>query len=182
LLLSIAAMTKIIVNYILAFSYPAVRNGESCPLIWDLRDPPSTAAQLVSSSLKHRCLTGFKLLQSQYATTPPVTALRVTCDILPWHISARNKQGVTVRDVLEAIHNIARTPLTVAEWDGLSQKQQERIKREFDVRWRGASSPEKERKGGVRRVDHLLKCTRFAGLSMSYDNDFECILTLSRNE
>jgi len=87
-----------------------------------------------------------------------------------------------VRDVLEAIHNIARTPLTVAEWDGLSQKQQERIKREFDVRWRGASSPEKERKGGVRRVDHLLKSTRFAGLSMSYDNDFECILTLSRNE
>jgi hypothetical protein len=87
-----------------------------------------------------------------------------------------------VRDVLEAIHNVTRVPLTVAEWDGLSQKQQERIKRVFDLRWRAAVVPEKERKGGVRRLDCLLQCTRFAGLSMSYDNDFECILTLSRNE
>jgi len=177
-------MTKIIVNYILAFSYPAVRNGESCPLVWDLRDPPSTAAQLVSSSLKHRCLTGFKLLQSQHATTPPVTGLHVSCDLLhhSWQINARNKQGVTVRDVLEAIHNVARAPLTIAEWESLSPKQQERIRRVFDVRWRAAVNPEKERKGGVRRVDCLLQSTRFAGLSMSFDNDFECILTLSRNE
>jgi len=86
-----------------------------------------------------------------------------------------------VHDVLEVIHRVARTPLTVQEWEGLSSKQQERIKRVFDVRWRGAVIPESERRGGVRRVDCLLQCTRFAGLSMSYDNDFACVLTLSRN-
>jgi len=83
--------------------------------------------------------------------------------------------------VLEAIHQVARAPLTVQEWEALSFKQQERVKRVFDVRWRGAVSPEKERKAGVRRVDCLLQCTRFAGLSMSYDNIFECNLVLARN-
>jgi hypothetical protein len=100
--------------------------------------------------------------QSQYATTPPITVLHILCDLLPyqWTITARNKKGVTVCDVLEAIYQVACTPLTVKEWEGLSPKQQERIRRVFDVRWNGAAMPERERKGGVKRVDCLLLVRR----------------------
>jgi hypothetical protein len=150
-------MTRIILNDV--FSNPAMRKGDSCPLLWDLRDPPSTAARLLPPTQKQTGVNGFKPLQSQYATTPPVTALRISCDLLhhEWKINARNRQGVTVRDVLEAIHQVARAPLVVSEWDALSFKQQERVKRVFEVRWRGAVSPEKEKMAGVRRVDCLLQ-------------------------
>ncbi|KIM86677.1 hypothetical protein PILCRDRAFT_64788 [Piloderma croceum F 1598] len=174
-------MTEILLNDTLAFTYPVVRKGESCPLIWDLRDPPSSAAQLVPYGQKHS--TSFKFLQSQFATSPRVTGLYILCDLLPypWKISARNQKGVTVGDVLEAIYQVARTPLTTEEWDRLPSKQRQRVNRVFDVRWTNASAPEKERNRGLKRVDCLLQSTRFAGLSMSYDDDFTCILTLSRN-
>ena len=175
-------MTEINLNYILAFSYPAVRKGESCPLLWDLRDPPSTAAQLVSSTQKHK-FTSFKLLQSQYATTPPVSMLHISCDVLPnqWRIIARNKQGVTVHDVLEAIHSVVRAPLTVQEWEDLSPKQQDRIKRVFDVRWRGAVIPEKERKEGVKRVDCLLQvCPSLLTLPSANTSTFPLVLSICR--
>ena len=142
-------MTTILPNNILAFTYPTERKGDSCPLLWDLRDPPSSAAQLVSYPRKHRSTTDFKFLQSQHATTPPITALRILCDLLPyrrWKITARNDQGVTVGDVLAAIHQVARMPLTITEWERLPSKHQERIKRVFDVRWRGAVIREQERK------------------------------------
>jgi len=87
-----------------------------------------------------------------------------------------------VRDVLEAIYNVTHAPLTHDEWERLSLKQQERIKRVFDVRWREAANPEQERKNGVRRVDCLLQCTRLGGLTMSYDNNFECIMTMTRSD
>jgi len=174
-------MPRVILNDV--FANPAVRKDDSCPLLWDLRDPPTTAARLLPPTQKQTSANGFKPLQSQYATSPPVTALRIYCDLLlhEW-INARNKQGVTVRDVLEAIHQVARAPLTVQEWDALSFKQQERMSRVFEARWRGAVNPEKEKNGGIRRVDCLLQCTRFAGLSMSYDNHFECNLALARNQ
>jgi hypothetical protein len=156
-------MTRIVLNDV--FVNSAVRKGESCPLLWDLRDPATTAARLIPPTQMHSCANGFTPLHSQYATTPPVTALRICCDLLhyEWKISARNKQGVTVHDVLEAIHQVARAPLTVQEWEALSFKQQERVRRVFDVRWRGAVSPEKERKAGVRRVDCLLQVRLFRG-------------------
>jgi len=149
-------MTEIILNDTLAFTYPVVRKGESCPLLWDLRDPPSSATQLVPYGQKR---TSFKFLRSQPATSPPVTALHILCDLLPyqWEIEARNKKGVTVGDVLEAIHQVARTPLTTEEWDLLPYKQQERVNRNFDMRWRNASAPEKERSRGLKRVDCLLQ-------------------------
>jgi len=172
-------MTIITLNSILGFV-----DGQSCALLWDLRDPPNTAAQPVSTIHRHRSpITKFQLPHSQLATTPPVTALRITCDIFPykWRIEARNQQGVTVRDVLTAIYNVAHAPLRVDEWEGLSAKQQDRIKKVWDVRWRGSTYPDRERREGVRRVDCLLHYTRFAGITMALDHDFECILTLSRN-
>jgi len=147
-------MTEILLNDTLAFTYPAVRKGESCPLLWDLRDPPSSAAQLAPYGQK--C--SFKYLRSQPATSPPVTGLYILCDLLPnWKIRARNQGGVTVGDVLEAIHQVARTPLTTEEWDQLLYKQQERVNRVFDVRWKRASAPEKERNRGLQTVDCLLQ-------------------------
>lgn len=86
-----------------------------------------------------------------------------------------------VRDVLDAIYDTLHVPLTNMEWEGLSDKQQARVKRAFEVRWREAAHPEHERRSGIRRVDCLLGCTAFAGLSMSLDSDFDCVLSLGRN-
>jgi hypothetical protein len=156
-----AAMTEILLNNTLAFTHPIVRKGESCPLLWDLRDPPSSAVQLVPYGQKHN--TSFDFLRSQFATSPPVTALRILCDLLPyrWKISARNQEGVTVGDVLEAIHLVACTPLTAEEWERLPSKQQQRAIRVFDVRWKSASKPEKERNRGLKRMDCLLQVCFF---------------------
>jgi len=80
---------------------------------------------------------------------------RVSCDLLPygWRIIPRNNQGVTVCDVLEAMHNVFRASLTIPEWEGWPHKDRERIKRVFDRRWKNPVSPDKEKKGGLKRVD-----------------------------
>lgn len=176
-------ITKIELNELLNFVYPTAPKANSCPLLWDLRNHPSTSAEVNSRTQKYISKSDSRTPHSQFATSPPVTALRITCDIFPyrWRITARNKQGVTVRDVLEAIYDIGQVPLNHLEWDGLSYKQKERVKLAYDLRWRSAAFPEGQRKEGVRRIDCLLHYTRFAGLSMSFDRDFGCILTLSRN-
>ncbi|KZP24955.1 hypothetical protein FIBSPDRAFT_856308 [Athelia psychrophila] len=179
----------ITVNDQIAFTSPTTSRIPSCPLIWDLRDPPSTAAQLVPSHT--RTSTSISAtprprtrLPSEPATSPPVSALHIKCGLFSanrWRMSAHNARGVTVSDVLCTIHATVHVPLTKAEWAAMSDKQHARVKRAYDARWQGAKHPERERAEGLRRVDALLGCTRFGGLIMSFEKDFECVLSLTRS-
>lgn len=173
----------------IAFTSPTTPRMHSCPLMWDLRDPPSTAAQLVpshtqtsdSTSVTRRPRTR---LLSEPATAPPVSALHITCGLFSanrWRMSARNTRGVTVSDVLSTIYATVHVPLTKSEWAAMSDKQRARVKRTYDARWQEAKHPERERAEGVRRVDALLGCTRFGGLTMSFERNFECVLSLTRS-
>lgn len=168
----------------ISFTSPITPRLHSCYLIWDLRDPPSTAAQFVPSHTSSTSATHkpHNRLPSEPATSPPVSALHIKCGLLSakhWHISAHNAHGVTVSDVLSAIHATVHVPLTKPEWAAMSDKQRAGVKRAYDARWREAKHPEKERAAGVRRVDALLGCTRFGGLIMSFESDFECVLSLT---
>ena len=172
-------MREVQLNPLVEFTHPIVSKGSSSSFLWDLRDPPSTAARAV-----HSLSSQYHGPGGEFATNPPISALRVVCDILPypwWRIKARNDGGVTVRDVFDAIYNTLHVPLTNTEWDGLSEKQKLRVQRAFEVRWSAAAQPQRERKQGLRRVDCLLGSTTFAGLSMSDDSDFDCVLSLGRN-
>jgi hypothetical protein len=152
-------MPHITLDRALVFTHPTVRWGESCPILWDLRGSPATASQLVPYSGGRGCAIGLKHLESKYATSPRVTGLHIICPLLPYEfgIYVQNESGVTVCDVLEEIYRIVREPLTPNEWEGLSDKQQDKVLRAFDMRCRGAAVPEKEKRVGVRMVDCLLQ-------------------------
>lgn len=172
-------MREVQLNPLIEFIHPIASKGKSCSLLWDLRDPPSTVARAVYALPQQYHGPG-----TEFATTPPISALRIVCDILPyesWRIKARNSEGITVRDVFEAIYNTLQVPLTDTELDGLSEKHRLRVQNAFEVRWRAARQPVGERRRGMRRVDCLLGSTTFAGLSMSDDSDFDCVLSLGRN-
>ncbi|KAJ7485696.1 ectomycorrhiza-regulated small secreted protein [Mycena latifolia] len=155
--------------------------GRCCALLWDLREPPHLARHVLAPD---RPLTEFEL--SQHATNPPVSCLRVTCGIFPeesWVLEARNWLGVTVRNVLEAIHVTACTQITYPEWDKLCPKQQDRVNIVFDARWRRSIDPAQVRERGVLRADCLLRHVLFGGLTAAPDNDTEnntYLLTLGR--
>jgi len=156
-----------------------VMGHHHCPVLWDLREPPSRSVRHVSSPLK--CISPAEL--SQPATSPPVTSLRITCDVFPchWPIEPHNPRGVTIRDIFEAIYAVVQTPIRRTEWAGLSDKQRDRITDVFDQRWNLSSDPWRVRGNGVTRADCLLHSTSFSGLSMSFERGRSCILTLSRN-
>lgn len=171
-------MSEVSLHPLLQYTQPTLLGHHCCPVRWDLRQPPPSSAQHNSSRDR---LSALEL--SQHATVPPVPTLTVTCGIFPYHwpIEARNQHGVTILDVLEAIHSVVHSRLRQSEWEGLSPKQQGRVEKVFDERWNASADPLSVRANGVTRADCLLKFTMFCGLSESLDGEYTCILTLSRN-
>ncbi|KAJ7244050.1 ectomycorrhiza-regulated small secreted protein [Mycena rebaudengoi] len=167
-----------ILHPLLQYSQDGRTTGHCCPLLWDLREPPNTARHVLS---RDRPLSEFEL--SQHATTPPVFYLRITCGVFPdesWTSEARNWQGITVRNVLDAIYSTVRAQITYPEWNALSLKHQNRVNLAFDVRWRRSADPAQVREHGVLRSDCLLHHILFSGLSMATNSDDTCLLTLGR--
>lgn len=166
-------------HHLLRYTNTDVMGHHHCPILWDLREPPSRSVRHVSNPYK--CISPAEL--SQPATSPPVTSLQVTCDVFPyrWPIEAHNPHGVTICDLFEAIYTVVQTRIRRAEWAQLSEKQRDRISEVFDHRWKSSSDPWRVRGNGVTRADCLLHSTSFSGLSMSFERGRSYILTLSRN-
>jgi hypothetical protein len=171
-------MPQISLHPLLQYSHRDTMGHHCCPILWDLRDPPASSVRLAKNK---KSIATSRL--SQYATTPPVSYLAVTCEVFPfpWRIEAQNPRGVTILDLLEAIYRVAHGGVRQYEWDGLSDKQQDRIAFIFEERWQGSRDPWRVRAGGVSRADCLLHSTSFAGLSMSCEKGYLSILTLSRS-
>jgi len=72
-------------------------------------------------------------------------------------------------------------PIRHHEWERLSEKQQRRINIAFNERCEHAADQEQCRAGGVLRVDFLHQHILFAGLSLSFDGESSCVLTLRRH-
>ncbi|KAF7360589.1 hypothetical protein MVEN_00790300 [Mycena venus] len=158
-------MSQPVLHPLLQYSQHARESGNTCPLIWDLRESPRTARHV---SAPDRPLSEFEL--SQHATNPPVFSLRVTCGIFPeesWAVEARNWLGVTVGNVLDAINSTLHTQITYPEWNKLCPKQQNRVNIVFDARWRRSVDAAQVRERGVLRSDCILQHVLFAGLSLA---------------
>ncbi|KIJ61576.1 hypothetical protein HYDPIDRAFT_56699, partial [Hydnomerulius pinastri MD-312] len=130
------------------------------PLLWDVRYAPCRSARVSGEAISPSQL-------AQTVTIPAVTSLHVTSDLLSphWVIAAYNPTGVTVDDILSAIHAELYAPLTILEWDYMSLKQRARIESVFYARCQASHNFERTRNGGVRRMDYLINTTTFAGLS-----------------
>ncbi|EIW78469.1 hypothetical protein CONPUDRAFT_83860 [Coniophora puteana RWD-64-598 SS2] len=199
------------VNPLLAFTpdthkFSALQLHTPCAISWDVRDPPrkaevvldatpssssSTSASSSSSSSTSsgpRSLTNAEL--SQHATHPPVRALRLTCGLLApdWLVVATASSscdGVTVGDVLMAIHDALVQRVGQREWKQLMPKASKRIARVFYARCGSAPGEVEQAReyfGGVKRVDWLLNATAFAGLTCleSDSGEPEAVITLKK--
>lgn len=170
-------MSDFTVHPLLLYSQHDISPGHCSSILWDLREPPETARPVLNLEEP------LSLLDlAQRATLPPLPILHITCDIFPveWPIKVTRDGGVTVGDVIQAIHHTLSRRISHDEWHRLSLKQQDRIKVVFDNRCAMAENREVCRSDGVLRVDCVLYHTWFAGLSVSPGLDNTCILSLRR--
>jgi hypothetical protein len=122
----------------------------------------------------------------QPATHPPLTRLRITCDIIPqWPIeleynpyqngellsvAAPAAPPITLGDVLIALHRSLNQKISHVDWARLTLSEETAVSRAYARRCRAAGSVEMlERSQGVRRVDFLLERVWFKGLIRSGD-------------
>ncbi|KAF8967254.1 hypothetical protein BDZ97DRAFT_1656512 [Flammula alnicola] len=134
-------------------------------ITWDVMDHPSTIRRDYNSVPNHT----FR----EAATNPPLAYLSITSPHLPWVIKvyASNGSFVTLEDVFTTIYRALRINITPAEFSSLpSPNDQRRATRAYEQRYRRQRSTriyEEEKRGGMKRVDFLMGCTRFFGISNS---------------
>ncbi|KAF7354093.1 hypothetical protein MVEN_01096700 [Mycena venus] len=111
------------------------------------------------------------------AVYPPQRAITIVTPHLPWSIpvTASNGRYVTVSDALNALYRSLRTNVTAVEFNSLgTQKLMRRASEAYAHRYmrlRGHRGYDEEKKQGVKRVDFLMGCTKFRGLSPTSSAD-----------
>lgn len=170
-------MTDFTTHPLITYSQYRDPSTQSQPIIWDIREPSQYAR--FPSDPWHP-LSHFDL--SQPATKPAISTLHIVCDIFPgyWPIKISCTSGVTIGDVLEAIHSALIKRISRSEWDALSEKQKTRTTAAFEKRCEMAPDLAACRSHGVIRMDCLVEHTWFAGLSTSFGTDSTCIMSLRR--
>jgi len=167
---------SVALNPVLTFSTSS--HQSVVPLHWDIRSSPRNAVFVTSTITSSSEF-------ARPATYPPVRKLRVVSGLIPtsWRVTVSNSTGVTVWDILVAVHHALQTPLTQFEWDCKSEKERARIERAYHSRCLASSNVEQTRKRGVLRIDCFLSTTVFAGLSSPTfrHGRLEVVLTLSRH-
>ncbi|KAJ6611999.1 hypothetical protein B0H10DRAFT_2054318 [Mycena sp. CBHHK59/15] len=151
-------------------SYPAKARAHSlvaftnAPLLkYDISLHPST----VSTHYSGVSSAGFL----EPAVYPPRPTLSLISPHLPWTItvSASNGGYVTVSDVLNSVHRSLRVNVTPEEFNLLgTQKLMRRATAAYTQRYsrlKGHRGYTEEKSQGVKRVDFLMGCTKFQGIS-----------------
>jgi len=117
----------------------------------------------------------------QPATHPPLTRMRIVCDLIPqWPIDLQldpytsggmspnpyqYPPPISLQDVLIAVHRAMHKQIRHSDWAKLTNKQEIAISKAYTKRCRAVpSTAEYERAQGVKRVDYLLEQTRMVGL------------------
>jgi len=131
----------------------------------------------------------------QPAFYPPVTKLRITCDMIPnWPVDLVCPVGmgmqappITLGDILVAIHQKMHQRITHSDWGRLSMAEEGLVSRAFTRRCRRESihpgvryhSDDElpERQQGVKVVDLLLGKHRFRGLVRSGDGYVKMVVS-----
>ncbi|KAG6889136.1 hypothetical protein C0995_003496 [Termitomyces sp. Mi166 len=159
-------------------------------LVWDVRtDPTSLFVPVAHDDMGTMSAFVPEDELHEPATVPPRPVLYLFCGIAPptstWGIitvvASSSQNSITVLDVLNAVRECMRTPIIQAEWDALCEKQQDRVNRTFDSRWRMSGTPTETRGEGVLRQDCLLRHTLWGGLTPSFVEEDAVVLTLRRD-
>ena len=134
-------------------------------LAYDLMEHPSTITTSNNYSLSNRTF-------REPATTPPLPFLTIRSIHLPWFINvyASNGSYVTLADVFESIYDTLRTNITSAEFNMFSSEDDKRrATQAYEKRYRrlprNTTAYNKEKRGGMKRVDFLMGHTKFLGIS-----------------
>jgi len=109
------------------------------------------------------------------ATNPPMPKVRLVCRDIPWRINVTNAKGVTLRDIIEAIHTEMDTPLTEGEWWIAQDEEREQVLKTYQENCSDEVPEGMKRKleDGVKRVDWLGKKTMLMSISRSpLDEEF----------
>ncbi|THU93050.1 hypothetical protein K435DRAFT_670955 [Dendrothele bispora CBS 962.96] len=108
------------------------------------------------------------------AIEPPVLSLTLSVPYISWSITVRpsaNGAFVTVSDVFEGIYRTLRTQVTEAEYRSIrSPSDLKRVNGAYEHRYRcirDSYTAYEEQQNGVRRVDFLVRHTRFRGISFT---------------
>jgi hypothetical protein len=120
---------------------------------------------------------------SEPATHPPITRLRIICDVIPqWPIElqyspyaaaptlspsplSNSPVPITLGDVLIALHRSLQTRISHIDWARLSISEETAISRAYTRRCRSVPQlAQFEASQGVRRIDYLLDKVVFRGL------------------
>lgn len=110
-------------------------------------------------------------LRVEQATAPPLPALSITLIHFPWTINvyASNGSYVSLEDLFESIYRSLRTNITTNEFNLLPHKNdQKRATRAYEQRYRrfrSISAHDKEKRGGMKRVDFLMGRTKFHSIT-----------------
>ncbi|KAJ6549095.1 hypothetical protein DFH09DRAFT_1169694 [Mycena vulgaris] len=105
------------------------------------------------------------------AVYPPHLSISIVTPHLPWSIAVQASNGryVTVSDALTALYRALRVNVTPAEFNALgTHKLMRRAAAAYTQRYmrlKGHLGYAEEKAHGVKRVDFLMGCTKFCGLS-----------------
>ncbi|QRV86815.1 hypothetical protein RhiJN_14833 [Ceratobasidium sp. AG-Ba] len=93
------------------------------------------------------------------ATYPAISKLRILVADLPWVIRVQNRNGVTLRDIAEAVCTFFRTEMSPREWSMLDGAHKVAARRAFSMQQHGGLAS-----GGLRRFECLVDTTMFMGM------------------
>jgi hypothetical protein len=93
------------------------------------------------------------------ATFPAISKLRVLVADLPWIIRVQNRNGVTLRDIAEAVCTFFRTEMSPREWSLLDGAHKVAARRAYSHQQHGGMAA-----GGLRRFECLVDTTMFMGM------------------
>jgi len=112
-------------------------------------------------------------MADQYATNPPLQKIRLICRDLPWRVSVINPKGVTVHDIVKAVHSELHQPLTEGEWWIAQEDERERTLEAYKANCADEENREFKRKPeeGVKRVDWLGKKTMLIAVTRTPMDD-----------
>jgi hypothetical protein len=105
------------------------------------------------------------------AVYPPQRTISITTPHLLWTITVTVSNGrfITVSDALNELYRSLRTNVMAAEYEALgTQKLTQRVTEAYThryMRFLGHHGYAEEKKQGMKRVDFLMGCTKFQGLS-----------------